>query len=187
MEDKNKTAGLKHKKEDPIYEIDLFDILMDNIPDTIYFKDTEPRFTKINKAQARLLGVDNPEDAIGKTDFDYFTKEHASNAYKDEQGLFIKGEPVISKPERIKAADDQFRWVTTTKVPIKNKAGKIVGLVGISRDITRLKQAEERQVQLLKELESANTELNEIVKNVIVSPQNIEITLVKEARSILHC
>lgn len=161
MKDKNKTAGLKHKKEYPICEIDLFDILMDNIPDTIYFKDTESRFTKINKAQARLLGVDNPEDAIGKTDFDYFTKEHASNAYKDEQGLFIKGKPVISKPERIRAADGQFRWVTTTKVPIKNKAGKIVGLVGISRDITRLKQAEERQTQLLKELESANTELKD--------------------------
>lgn len=161
MKDKNKTAGLKHKKEDPICEIDLFDILMDNIPDTIYFKDTESRFTKINKAQARLLGVDNPEDAIGKTDFDYFTKEHASNAYKDEQGLFIQGKPVISKPERIRAADGQFRWVTTTKVPIKNKAGKIVGLVGISRDITRLKQAEERQTQLLKELESANTELKD--------------------------
>ncbi|HCL00596.1 MAG TPA: PAS domain-containing sensor histidine kinase [Candidatus Marinimicrobia bacterium] len=143
------------------YERDLLHTLMDNIPDTIYFKDKKSRFTRINKAQARLLGVDNPEDAIGKTDFDYFTKEFASNAYKDEQKLFKKGGPVIAKPEKIRLADGQFRWVSATKVPIISKGGKVTGLVGISRDITRVKQAEDRQVQLLKEIESANTELKD--------------------------
>ncbi len=124
-------------------ERDLLYTLMDNIPDTIYFKDVDGRFTLINAAQARLLGLDDPTQAIGTTDFDYFTPEHAQDAFADEQRIVASGRPVIGKLEKVRRADGAFRWVSVTKVPICNREGKITGIVGISRDVTERKQAED--------------------------------------------
>ena len=125
----------------------LLNTLMDNIPDTIYFKDTASRFTRINRAQAQVLGVD-PDEAIGKTDFDFFTPEHARDAYVDEQEIVKSGQPLIGKVERIRRADRQNLWVSATKVPITDKEGRVTGIVGVSRDITERKRAEETIRQL---------------------------------------
>ncbi len=123
-------------------ERDLLHALMDSIPDTIYFKDADSRFTKINKAQARVLGLSDTDEAIGRTDFDFFTPEHAREAYADEQQLMRSQEPLIGKVERIRLADGEFRWVSATKVPIKGDDGASIGLVGVSRDITGQKLIE---------------------------------------------
>ena len=123
---------------------DLLHALMDNIPDTIYFKDPSSRFTLINRAQAKLLGLDQPEDAIGKTDFDFFTPESAGAAFADEQRILALGEPLISKEEHIQRTSGQGRWVTATKVPLRDRHGKVIGLMGISRDITERKLAERK-------------------------------------------
>jgi PAS domain S-box-containing protein len=136
-----------------MYEHDLLQALMDNIPDTIYFKDANSRFTRINKAQAQTLGVKSPAEAVGKTDFDYFTPEHAKDAYNDEQVIVKTGLPVVNKVERIKRADGQFRWVSATKVPIKDSANHVVGMVGISRDITEHRTMEEEIIRHSEHLE----------------------------------
>ena len=125
-------------------ERDFLQVLMDFIPYTIYFKDLECRFTKINKAQAKLIGVENPEDAIGKTDFDFFTEQHAKSAYEDEKRIMSTGMPLIEKVELLKDAKGHNRWVTATKTPVKDKYGKITGLVGISIDITDKRIAEDK-------------------------------------------
>jgi PAS domain S-box-containing protein len=130
-------------------ERDLLHALMDNIPDTIYFKDTQSRFTRINKAQANLIGVKTPNDAIGKTDFDFFMKEHAQQAYIDEQEIIKKGKLQIEKNEKIENPDGSIRWMSSTKVPVKDEKGNVNGLVGVSRDITKLIKTE----QSLKESE----------------------------------
>ena len=134
-------------------ERDLLQTLMDNIPDRIYFKDPASRFIRINRAQAQTLGVAHPGDAIGKTDFDFFTPEHAQAAYRDEQAIVKTGQPLIDKIERVRQANGQYLWVSATKVPIFYADGQIAGLVGISRDISALKHAEsaERQMRLLAE------------------------------------
>ena len=75
---------------------DSLNALMNNVPDTIYFKDRDSRFTRISQAQANLLGIDNPSDAIGKRDIDFFTKKHSKEAYKDEQEIIKSGNPLIS-------------------------------------------------------------------------------------------
>jgi PAS domain S-box-containing protein len=124
-------------------ERDLLYTLMDNIPDTIYFKDTEGRFTLVNAAQAEILGIETPEEAMGKTDFDYFAPDHAVEAFEDEQRIVTSGEPVVDKVERIRRADGEFRWVSVTKVPITASDGTVTGIVGISRDITERKRAED--------------------------------------------
>src|SRR5690349_1710277 len=78
-----------------IEEYLLLNVLMETIPDTIYFKDTESRFIKINKAQSKLLGLENPEDAVGKTDFDFFDAEHSQIALEDEREIIRSQTPVI--------------------------------------------------------------------------------------------
>jgi two-component system, sensor histidine kinase and response regulator len=125
-------------------ERDFLQVLMDYIPYTIYFKDLECRFTKINKAQAKLIGVENPEDAIGKSDFDFFTEQHAKSAYEDEKRIMSTGIPLIEKVELLKDAKGNNRWVTATKTPVKDIYGKITGLVGISVDITEKRIAEDK-------------------------------------------
>jgi PAS domain S-box-containing protein len=131
-------------------ERDLLQALMDNIPDTIYFKDLKSRFTRVNQSQAKLLGLARPKDAIGKTDFDFFTPEHAEAAFADEERIIASGEPLIAKEEHIKRADGRWRWMTSTKVPILDGDGKVIGLVGISRDVTNEKEREQHYVMMQK-------------------------------------
>ncbi len=147
----------KRMEEELFHERDLLQALMDNIPDTIYFKDANSRFIRINKAQSQMLGVKNPAEAVGKTDFDYFTPEHSQDAYNDEQAIVKTGKPVVYKVEKVRRADGQFLWVSATKVPIKDSANRVVGIVGISRDVTEHKQMEE-------ELQRHTEHLEELVK-----------------------
>jgi len=117
--------------------------LMENTPDLIYFKDRESRFTYINEALARAFGLDNPEDALGKSDFDYLTESHARIAYESEQRIIATGEPIMDVEERDPRLDNRIQWVSTTKIPLRDASGNIKGIVGISRDITARKHAEE--------------------------------------------
>jgi PAS domain S-box-containing protein len=117
-------------------------MLMDNIPDTIYFKDTQSRFIRINRAQATVLGVPSPDQAIGKSDADFFPAEHAQAALADERRILESGQGLISKTEHIRHADGQSRWVTATKVPVRDAHDTLVGLVGISRDVTERMMAD---------------------------------------------
>ena len=118
------------------YERDLLHALMDNFPDTIYFKDAESRFTRINRAQAQLLGIDNTDAAVGKTDFDFQPIELAQSAFAEEQQIVATGQPLIDRLEFNPTADGRPRWLSSTKVPLKNDAGQVIGIVGMSRDIT---------------------------------------------------
>jgi len=117
------------------FETELLQTLMDNIPDSIYFKDVESRFIRINKAQAELLGIKNPLEAIGKTDFDFFDQDFAAEAFEDERRIIKTGLPLIDKIEKV-IRDGKTRWLSATKVPIKSESGEVIGLVGITRDIT---------------------------------------------------
>jgi PAS domain S-box-containing protein len=133
----------KLTEESLLSEKELLQNLMDNIPDTIYFKDNQSRFTKINKAQAETLGLKNPDEAVLKSDFDFFTKEHAAAAFEDEQKMIKSGVPLIDKRERIRISDGTYRYVSATKVPVYDKNGNAKGIVGLSRDITERIIAEE--------------------------------------------
>jgi diguanylate cyclase (GGDEF)-like protein/PAS domain S-box-containing protein len=115
---------------------------MDNIPDLIYFKDASSRFTRINRAEARLLGVVTPEEAIGKTDLEFQDPALAQSFYEEEQRLVQTGEALINRIEFNPTPDGQPRWLSTTKVPIKDTEGRVTGIVGVSRDITERKQVE---------------------------------------------
>jgi len=142
------------------YERDLLHALMDNIPDTIYFKDVASRFTRINRAQALCLRAKDPEEAVGKTDFDYYAEEFAREAYADEQNIFKTRKPLV-KVEKVKWRDGKYRWVSVIKVPIIDKDGRVTGLAGISRDITEIKEMEEKLRQYSEHLEELVQERTE--------------------------
>jgi PAS domain S-box-containing protein len=129
--------------------------LMDNIPDAIYFKDKQSRFTLINKSCARGFGVNNPDEALGKTDFDFFALEHSQPAYDDEQKVMETGEPIIGKEELEVKPDGSETWVHTTKMPLQDRQGNIIGTFGISRDISRIKQTEQRLQALMDNIPDA--------------------------------
>ncbi len=142
---------LRDENEKLKSEHTLLQTLMDTIPDSIYFKDNRSRFTHINNAQARLLGIKHPENAIGKTDFDYFNREHAQIAFNDERKILETGEPLTDRIEYLRGGEGKYRWVSATKIAIRDSDGTITGLVGISRDITErinsqkaLKEAKEK-------------------------------------------
>jgi len=138
-------AGRVRAEQELASERFLLRTLMDTIPDHIYFKDLQSRFVRINKAMAQWAGFALPEDAIGKTDFDLFSEEHAQQAYDDEQRIIRHGNPVLGKVEKETWPDGRITWVSTTKMPIRDREGKTVGTFGISRNITAQKVAEEER------------------------------------------
>ncbi len=136
-------TDLKMAEEALRREQHLMSLLMEHMPDAIYFKDRQGRFLRLNPAQAQYLGVARPEDAVGRPDTDFFTADAAAEYFADEQKVMTTGQPLVGKIEHNGRTGDQLRWFSTTKVPIRDNDGAVVGTAGISRDITRLKQTEE--------------------------------------------
>ena len=131
-------AGEILQMQDDVF---LLESLMDELPDAIYFKDRQSRFTRINRYAAAHYGIVNPALAVGRTDFDFFTEEHAGQALRDEREIIRTGQPLVAIKEKETLPDGKLRWVSTTKLPLRDRAGDIVGILGLSRDITELQGA----------------------------------------------
>src|SRR3989338_4894061 len=123
------------------YKYKLFTDLMKYSTDVIYFKDAKARLVMVNQAHAKGLGL-KPEQVAGKTDFDIFPKERAQNMLVDDMQVIKTGKPIIDKVERATRADGVDNYVSTTKIPRYDEEGKVIGLIGITRDITRRMQLE---------------------------------------------
>jgi PAS domain S-box-containing protein len=122
-------------------ESDLLDALMNSSSDIIYFKDLESKFIRINTAVH--FGFDDPSAVVGKSDFDFFTREHAQPAYDDEQRIIKTGIPLVGIEERETWADKEDTWASTTKTPLYDRNRNIIGTFGITRDISERKRSEE--------------------------------------------
>lgn len=131
-------------------EQSLLKAFMDNTTDHIYFKDKKSRFIRINKAQTNLFRLSDAREAIGRTDAEFFTKEHAQQAYADEQEVIRSGIPMAAKEEKETWPSGEETWVSTTRAPLFDRSGQIIGTFGISRDITERVRAQE-ELQAAKE------------------------------------
>jgi PAS domain S-box-containing protein len=134
----------KRAEEALAQERDLFHTLLDNLPDRIFFKDTQSRFTRINQSLTDHFKIGHPREAMGRTDHDFFTAEHADKALEDEKRIMATGRPVLGKIERETLPDGSVSWALTSKLPLKNRQGKVIGNFGISRDISEIKRIEEQ-------------------------------------------
>ncbi len=149
----------------------LLNVLLDNVPDSIYFKDTRSRYTRVGKALAAVHGLE-PEQMVGTSDFDYFTKDYAQATYEMEQRIIRTAQPLINIETCEFWPDRSPTWASVIKMPLRDKDGKIIGTFGISRDITgrkltedALKEANEKQTIYISELEQYTREaalLNEM-------------------------
>jgi len=170
---------IKEIKESMKDEHTLLRTLMDSLPDYIFIKDNESRFITTNVAHLRILGVKTLEEVIGKTDFAFFPREQAEQYYADEQTIIRSGQPLLNRVEEVMERGGGKRWFLTTKIPRRNESGKIIGIMGISRDITERKKAEKRIKSLsrfYKDLGKAvnqSQNMNELSKNILQALDNL--------------
>ncbi|MGH1481758.1 MAG: PAS domain S-box protein [Geminicoccales bacterium] len=126
-------------------ERNLLRAIVDNIPDIIYAKDLQARFILKNQADAELMGAKTPDETIGKSDFDYFPAALAAKFFRDDLQVIDSGTPIINKVEHLVRSDNGEAVLhSTTKVPLRDEDGEIMGLVGIGRDITEAKRLTDR-------------------------------------------
>ncbi len=124
-------------------ERELLEAFLEHIPDNVFFKDRESRFIRISRAMAEYIGLVDPAQAVGKTDSDIFSSEHAHQALEDELEILRTGQAKIGE-EKETWPDGHVTWVLTTKVPLEDRRGQIIGTMGIAHNITDRKQAEAR-------------------------------------------
>jgi PAS domain S-box-containing protein len=117
-------------------ERDLLRALMNHLPDAIYVKDKASRFLRLNPAAARTLGIQDPTEALGKTDFDFFPEQLAHQFFADEQQVITTGEPLLNRLEPQSEDEVDGIWWLTSTAPVRDVTGVVVGLVGSGRDVT---------------------------------------------------
>lgn len=153
---------VKRVKEALVQERKLLETLIDNIPDLIYFKDDKNRFISVNKARAKFSGA-IAKNMIGKTDFDFFPQEQAKEAFADDSRVMESNRALLGKVEKITDADGTEHWVSVSKIPRHNDQGRVIGTMGISRDITEHKKGEKKIARLnavLRAIRNVNQLIN---------------------------
>lgn len=166
----------------------LLESLLATIPDHIYFKDRQSRFIRINQACGDRHGLADLGEIVGKTDFDMFDPEHAQMAFDDERRIMETGIALEDKEETPTWADGKPCWVSSTKVPFRDAHGNIVGIIGISRNITERKLAEleqdrlQRQVVDLSRLAGMSEVAASVLHNVgnVLNSVNVSCTVLTE-------
>ena len=142
----------------------LLKSLMDNMPDLIYFKDLQSHFIMMNEAASSWQGFNSPNDVIGTSDFDHYKKEEAVQMLAAEQRIIATGEPLEGLEEQQTRKNGEMAWLSTTKMPLKNDRGEIIGTFGISRDITEHKEAELRAAYYDEQIRNIKNRMEEDVR-----------------------
>ena len=145
----------KRAEEALLFERMLLRTLIDNIPDSIYSKDMSCRKTLANLAEVRNLRVTSEAEVLGKDDFELYPKELAEGFFADDQLVLRTGQPMLNREEYIFDEKGEKRWLLTSKLPLRDKEGRTIGLAGISRDITERKRAEDQLRKLLFAVEQS--------------------------------
>jgi len=139
-----------HKMQDKLsLERDYMQNLLDSIPDAIYFKDRKNRIIKVNKFYAQGVGLDSSR-IIGKTDFDFFPRKQAKKMFQDDNFVLATGKSIIGKVERTILPNGTCNQVITTKIPMFDRKGKIIGTMGVTRDMTAYANLEHDRMGMVR-------------------------------------
>jgi PAS domain S-box-containing protein len=147
-------------------ERNLLRVLIDNIPESIFIKDTESRFVMGNKTLMKSLNVHSIEEFEGKSDFDFYERKLALDFFEDERKIFESKKPVLNKEEYRYLKDGNIKIKSSTKVPYFDEDGRILGIVGISNDITDLKDIQKKLEIQANDLQEANQLLEERAEEI---------------------
>jgi two-component system sensor histidine kinase/response regulator len=145
-------------------EQQLLETFLEYIPDRVYFKDLKSRFLRISRAKATFSGLDNAQQAIGKTDADLFNSDQADQALAEEQEIIRTGQSVFAKEEEMRWPDGRTTWALVNKVPLRDRHGRIAGTLGISHDITVIKRTEMELARNARELAESNLTLEHLAE-----------------------
>ena len=149
-ETQRELAERRRAQEALAWERNLLRTLMDSLPDAVFVKDREGRFIAANAAQLRLLGLQTQEQLIGRPDADFLPAETAEERLIEDQYVIRSGQPILDRGEGVTDREGKLRWLLVTKVPLRDSQGRIVGLVGVSRDITQDKRLQDQLRQAEK-------------------------------------
>ncbi|HEX3024670.1 MAG TPA: ATP-binding protein, partial [Chitinophagaceae bacterium] len=159
-------TDLKNADENIKKERNLLRTIIDNIPDAIYIKDTGCRKVIANPVDVKNCGFTNEAELLNKDDYDFFPQEIADNFYADDQFVLQTGNPILNREEFFIDPENTKHWLLSSKMPLKDEQGKIIGLVGIARDITKRKLLELELIDARKKAESASKAKSEFLSNM---------------------
>ena len=153
----------------------LVNAFLDNIPDGVYFKDKNSRFIAVSKSKAIRHGYPRAQDMVGKTDADFFSDIHARRAKEDEEKVMQSGLPILGKVEKLTWPDGRSTWARSTKLPLRDAGGQIIGTFGLSQDITAAKEMEAALEKANKEIIDASrmAGMAEVAANVLHNVGNV--------------
>lgn len=166
----------QHAQQKLQEEHDRLRVVMDNLSSChLFIKDRESRFVMTNAYQMKLLGIASMDQVVGKTDFDFFPRELAENYFADEQAVMDSGQSIRNREEPCTDRTGKRLWLLTTKVPLKDATGKVTGLVGLSLDITELKQTTDA---LAEERNLLRTLLDALPLSIYLKDRESRVTIV---------
>lgn len=145
----------------------LLRTLIDNLPDAVYVKDLQLRKVLANRADITNMGLTDEASALGKTDFDIFPSEVAAEFAEDDEEVIRTGAPLFDREERLVRPSGEARWLLTSKLPLRDDQGEVIGIIGIGHDITKRRHDEEALRESNRQLLEALAELQDTQKRMI--------------------
>jgi sigma-B regulation protein RsbU (phosphoserine phosphatase) len=171
---------MSSNSESPLQPAELFDFLLEKIPDQVYFKDRQGRFIRASRAVAEYMDVADPKDLLGKTDFDFWSEQTAKATAADEKRIMETKEPMIGKVERLVHPDGRVTWDYTTKMPLLDSSGNVIGICGINKDFTAMKEMQDALAEERNRLKVLTAELE--AKNAVLQA---DLQLAREVQEAL--
>jgi PAS domain S-box-containing protein len=164
MDSRDAERIIQELEEKLKWERRILRAIVDNLPMAVYAKDLEGRKILANKVDLQNMGMASEEEVLGKTDFDMFPRHIAESFWQDDSQVLKSGEAVIDREELLAESNGEQRWQSTSKLPLRDETGKIVGLVGFGQDIT----VEKNLAQENARVQARIREQQEMVEKMIV-------------------
>jgi PAS domain S-box-containing protein len=165
---------LKSIQEELNKEKILMDALMNNIPDDIFFKDSNGRYLLVGKQMASQFDGATSNEICGMTDYDLYPREYADMTYAEEQIILKTGKPLIDKVFETTMKNGDIKWYSLTKMQLKDEEGNAIGTFGLSKDITELKEKEHQANEMAARVEEQREELEQNLEELKSTQEDLK-------------